>query len=78
MVVDSSKSMCRASSLSNLALLSKLKCNNSSRFSSHNLHLGTLMEMLLPKQPIKPMLQVVMPEPNQTPQGPKGTKSQRA
>ena len=78
MVVDSSKSMCRASSLSNLALLNKLKCNNSNRFSSRNLHQGTLMEMPLLRLPIKPMPQVAMQEPNQTPPGPKATKSPRA
>ena len=78
MVVDSSKSMCKASSLSNQALLNKLKCNNNSRFSSHNPHPGTLMEMPLLKLPIKPMLQVAMQEPSQTPPAPKATKSQRA
>lgn len=77
MVVDSSRSMCRASSLSNLALLNKLKCNNSSRFSSNNPHPGTLMEMPLLKLPIKPMPQVAMQGPNQTPLEPKATKSPR-
>jgi hypothetical protein len=78
MEVDSNKSMFRASSLSNPAHPSRLRCNNSnSKFSSHKLLQEMLMELLLLKPLIKPMREVQTQVLKLTLLGPKAAKSRR-